>query len=137
MQYRMDHMVLHVDDVEKMMAFYTEILMMPAERLEEYWAGQVAFISVRLNQDTIIDLFPKKLWQEIGKSAGEIGNLNHFCVVLEKSDWEALAEERTACAPEQGQLDMLAAVITPAGQEEEKPRSRFNPASLASLNRDD
>jgi len=51
--------------------------------------------------------------------------------------WEALAEERTACAPEKGQLDMLSAVIAPADSDEEKPRSRFNPASLASLNKDD
>jgi len=92
MQYRMDHIVLNVDDDEKMIAFYTDILMMPAERLEEYRSGRVAFASVRLNRDTIIDLFPKKLWQESGKSAGEIGNLNHFCVVLEKSDWDALTD---------------------------------------------
>lgn len=52
-------------------------------------------------------------------------------------DWEALAEERTACAPEKGQLDMLSAVIAPAGKDEEEPRTRFNPASLASLNKDD
>ena len=90
MQYRMDHIVLNVDDDEKMISFYTDILMMPAERLEEYRAGRVPFASVRLNRDTIIDLFPKKLWQEGGKSAGGIGNLNHFCVVLEKIDWDAL-----------------------------------------------
>ena len=90
MQFQMDHIVLNIEDDETMIAFYTDIMMMPAERLAEYRAGKVPFASVRLNADTIIDLFPKSLWQKSGGEKGGIGNLNHFCVVLEKSDWDML-----------------------------------------------
>ena len=41
-----------------------KILMLPAERLEDYRAGNAPFPSVRINQDTVIDLFPKKLWEQ-------------------------------------------------------------------------
>ena len=62
MQCLMDHIVLNVEDEEKMIAFYSEVLELVPERLEEYRAGDVPFPSVRLNSDTIIDLFPKRIW---------------------------------------------------------------------------
>ena len=43
----MDHIVLNVEDDEKMIAFYSEVLMFPTERVEEYRAGKVPFPSVR------------------------------------------------------------------------------------------
>ncbi len=60
MQCTVDHIVLNVEDDEKMMDFYSKVLMLEAERLQEYRAGMVPFPSVRLNSDTIIDLFPKR-----------------------------------------------------------------------------
>ena len=59
----LDHIVLNVEDDERMISFYANILMMPTERLDAYRAGKVPFPSVRINRHTIIDLFPKKLWQ--------------------------------------------------------------------------
>ena len=59
----MGHIVLNVNDDEQMIAFYTNVLMLAPERLEEYRAGDAPFPSVRLNSDTIMDLFPKKMWQ--------------------------------------------------------------------------
>ncbi len=64
MQCMMDHIVLNVEDDEKMIAFYSKVLMLSTERLDEYRAGNVPFPSVRLNSDMIIDLFPKKMWQK-------------------------------------------------------------------------
>ena len=90
MQYLMDHIVLNVEDDEIMIAFYSKILMLSAERLEEYRAGKVPFPSVRLNSETIIDLFPKKLWQKSSMTATGHDNLNHFCIAMSKETWEAL-----------------------------------------------
>lgn len=92
MQCRMDHIVLNVVDDEKMIAFYSEALMLPTERLDEYRSGKVPFPSVRLNEDTIIDLFPKKLWQESARTGEGRENLNHFCMALSKEDWQGLLE---------------------------------------------
>jgi catechol 2,3-dioxygenase-like lactoylglutathione lyase family enzyme len=92
----MDHIVLNVDDDEKMIAFYSEVLQLPTERLEEYRFGDVLFPSLRLNAHTIIDLFPKKLWQKTALPGSCRENLNHFCLTVSKVDWDALAERLKA-----------------------------------------
>jgi catechol 2,3-dioxygenase-like lactoylglutathione lyase family enzyme len=96
MQCLMDHIVLNVEDDEKMIAFYSKVLMFAPERLEEYRAGDVPFPSVRLNSDTIIDLFPKKMWQKSARAAQGRENLNHFCIALSKGTWEKLLERLQA-----------------------------------------
>ncbi|MEH0019688.1 MAG: VOC family protein [Desulfobacter sp.] len=91
MECLMDHIVLNVEDVEKMAAFYSQVLMLETERLSAYREGKVPFPSVRMNPDTIIDLFPKDLWQQEGDAPGPgRENLNHFCLAMEKDAWEAL-----------------------------------------------
>ena len=96
MQCLMDHIVLNVEDDEKMIAFYSKVLMFGPERLEEYRAGDVPFPSVRLNSDTIIDLFPKKMRQKSALAAQGRENLNHFCIALSKGTWEKLLERLQA-----------------------------------------
>jgi catechol 2,3-dioxygenase-like lactoylglutathione lyase family enzyme len=90
MQCVLDHIVINVQDDEKMIEFYSNILMLQGERLEEYRAGNVPFPSVRLNAGTIIDLFPKKLWAHSTPDGQGRENMNHFCLALSKSDWEQL-----------------------------------------------
>jgi catechol 2,3-dioxygenase-like lactoylglutathione lyase family enzyme len=90
MQCLMDHIVLNVEDDEKMIAFYSNVLMFPTERLEQYRAGKVPFPSVRLNADTIIDLFPKKLWEKSIRAGSSRENLNHFCIAVSRKTWEDL-----------------------------------------------
>ncbi|MBI5248641.1 MAG: VOC family protein [Desulfomonile tiedjei] len=92
----MDHIVLNVEDDEKMIAFYSKVLLLPTERLEEYRAGDVSFPSLRLNADTIIDLFPKKLWQKTAQRGEGRENLNHFCIAVSKAEWDALAQRLEA-----------------------------------------
>ena len=92
----MDHIVLNVEDEEKMLAYYSEVLMLAPERVEEYQAGDVPFPSVRLNADTVIDLFPKKLWQKSAAAAKGRENLNHFCIASTKEAWQDLSERLKA-----------------------------------------
>lgn len=86
----MDHIVLNMEDDEKMIDFYTNVLMLEPERLQEYLAGMVPFPSVRLSSETIIDLFPKKLWLKNSTTGEGRTNLNHFCISLSKETWEDL-----------------------------------------------
>jgi catechol 2,3-dioxygenase-like lactoylglutathione lyase family enzyme len=86
----MDHIVLNVEDDGKMIAFYSKVLLFVPERVEEYRAGEVPFPSVRLNPDTIIDLFPKEMWQKTARSRQVRENLNHFCIALSKEEWKDL-----------------------------------------------
>ncbi len=96
MECLMDHIVLNVEDDEKMIGFYVEVLMLAPERLEEYRTGDVPFPSVRLNSNTVIDLFPKKLWQKEGCSGQSRTNLNHFCIALSKEMWSDLLKRLKA-----------------------------------------
>ncbi|WP_028580824.1 VOC family protein [Desulfogranum japonicum] len=92
MEARMDHIVLNMENDEAMITFYTEVMEFSPERLAAYYAGEVPFPSVRLNKDTIIDLFPRRMWSKDKNITGCQGHLNHFCVALEKDDWEKLQE---------------------------------------------
>jgi catechol 2,3-dioxygenase-like lactoylglutathione lyase family enzyme len=56
----LDHIVLNVGDIDRSVKFYTEVLNLKPERLEEFREGKVGFPSVRINADTIIDLFPRR-----------------------------------------------------------------------------
>ena len=69
---------------------------MPAERLQEYRAGNVPFPSVRLNSNTIVDLFPKKMWQKSAQAGQGRENLNHFCISLNKEEWDNLIKRLEA-----------------------------------------
>jgi catechol 2,3-dioxygenase-like lactoylglutathione lyase family enzyme len=81
----MDHIVLNTPDVERSLAFYTGVLGLPGERVEEFRRGEVGFPSVRISADTLIDLSPTKEAPVDGAR-----NLNHFCLVAEAVDFDDL-----------------------------------------------
>lgn len=81
----MDHIVLNVSDIDRALTFYCDILGLPGERVEDYRAGRVRFPSVRINEGTIIDLFPPEFHNKVlGEGFAE--NLNHLCLTLENED---------------------------------------------------
>ena len=83
----MDHIVLRNKDVEVSLRFYTEVLGLQAERVEQWRAGEIRFPSARINADTLIDFF--------GSDQGPIDregikNQDHFCMVIEPTDMDEL-----------------------------------------------
>ena len=86
----MDHIVLNVKNMDAMLNFYTNVLMLVAERLEAYRGGQAPFPSVRIDPHTIIDLFPENLWRRNAAGGKGAVNLNHFCLAMDKRSWDAL-----------------------------------------------
>ncbi len=85
----LDHIVLRVKDVETSLRFYTQVLGLPAERVEQWRAGEIRFPSARLNADTIIDFFGSDQ-KPIGREGAK--NQDHFCMVIEPTDMDELAE---------------------------------------------
>jgi len=77
-----DHIVLRCADVETSLAFYCDELGLEPERVEEWRRGEVLFPSVRIDAATLIDLFGA---ERDGR------NLDHFCLVIEPTDLDALA----------------------------------------------
>ena len=76
-----DHIVLNVADVERSLQFYSDDLGLEGLRVEPWRRGEVPFPSVRVNEVTIIDLLD-------ASRQGE--NADHFCLVVEVTDFEAL-----------------------------------------------
>jgi catechol 2,3-dioxygenase-like lactoylglutathione lyase family enzyme len=69
------------------------VLELKPERLDEFRAGKVGFPSVRINADTVIDLFPVKAGRTRQDDAEKpAGNLNHFCMVIGKEDFSGIGD---------------------------------------------
>ena len=83
----MDHIVLRTRDVEESLRFYTEVLGLQPERVEQWRAGQVRFPSARLNPDTIIDFFGS---DQTTPGKDDPKNQDHFCMVIEPTDMDEL-----------------------------------------------
>jgi catechol 2,3-dioxygenase-like lactoylglutathione lyase family enzyme len=78
----LDHLVLNVADAERSLGWYTVLLGLSAERVDEWRAGQVPFPSVRVSEGCIIDLF------ELDRT-GE--NVDHLCLAVDRADVDAVA----------------------------------------------
>ena len=78
----LDHLVLNCADVEASLRWYSEELGLEPVRVDEWRGGSAPFPSVRIDPQTIIDLFP----------APRSGvNVDHLCVVVDPVDLGALA----------------------------------------------
>ena len=88
----MDHIVINALEVEVMVGFYVEVLGLAPERVEAYRQGEAPFPSVRLNEETIIDVFPREMWAGPGIAGPGRENMNHFCLTVTRTDWEALRD---------------------------------------------
>jgi len=70
----LDHVVLLTPDVERSLAWWSGVLGLEGERVDEWRSGSAPFPSVRIDPATIIDLFA-------GERNGR--NVDHLCVVIE------------------------------------------------------
>ena len=89
---QLDHIVLNVTDIDRSLKFYIDVLGLQAERLDEFKAGKVGFPSVRINGDTIIDLFPTRAENAVNQGDKRPGNLNHFCMVVDRQDFSGIVD---------------------------------------------
>ena len=84
----LDHVVLRCADIEASLAFYCDELGLEPDRVDEWRRGETFFPSVRIDATTLIDLFPAPT-DAPGGAAGR--NMEHFCLVVEPADLDALA----------------------------------------------
>jgi catechol 2,3-dioxygenase-like lactoylglutathione lyase family enzyme len=87
----LDHVVLRCAHIETSVAFYCDELGLAPDRVEEWRRGEAPFPSVRIDATTLIDLFPAPPGHTAGPAANG-RNMEHFCLVIEPSDLDALAE---------------------------------------------
>lgn len=92
MKTALDHIVLNVRDARAAVDFYGRIMGLEIERLDKFEHGIVPYPSVRINDETLIDLFPPKMWRgETGENVSvSKPNLHHFCLTLSEHEWKEL-----------------------------------------------
>jgi glyoxylase I family protein len=77
-----DHLVLVSPDPERLVAWYCDELGLAPERLDEWRAKQVPFVSLRVSPTFLIDILE-------GTRTGE--NVNHVAFVVADTDLDELA----------------------------------------------
>ena len=80
--HELDHIVLNVSDVERSLAWYTGLLGLAGERVDEWRTGDAPFPSVRVSEGCIFDLFASE-------RTGE--NVDHLGLVVDPADVDAIA----------------------------------------------
>jgi glyoxylase I family protein len=92
---RLDHIALWVDDPLKSVAFFVEVVGLTAVHVDEYRDKQVLYPSVRVSEDSLIDLVPKSAVPMIEAMPGARGTaghiVNHVCLAMTKAEFDALA----------------------------------------------
>ena len=82
--YGIDHVVINVADTERAMCWYRDRLGFEPERYEEWKSGEAPFLSMRVNDTTVIDLLETE-------RTGE--NVDHISFYIEGSFAELLSYE--------------------------------------------
>lgn len=93
-----DHIVLWVDDAERSLKFYVDVLGFEPVRAEEFHAGKARFPSVRINERTVFDIMNRSellsLVQDFTGGGDGIGGapINHICLSMSASEYTAISE---------------------------------------------
>lgn len=91
---RLDHVVLWTKDPRAAMDFYTRVVGLAPVRFDEFEAGEAPFPSVRISEDSIIDLLPVANaagTESLTRADGSAGHrVNHVCLAMSKSEYDAL-----------------------------------------------
>jgi len=95
MDARIDHVVLWVDDPSSTAEFYQRVVGLTAVRLEAFRAGAAPFPSLRVNDESIIDLMARGAAPAVDAMVGNTGPgsghpVNHVCLALTRADFESL-----------------------------------------------
>ena len=83
---RLDHIVLKVQDQEKSLRFYGDILGLGLIRVQEWRNGNAPFPSIRIGEGALIDLVqrPEGILESHDDNPR---NLDHFCMEIEVRQW--------------------------------------------------
>jgi len=90
----LDHVVLVVNDVETTMAWYQRHLGLEGVRIDEWRNKSAPFPSLRITDDTIIDLIPGH--------DGHRGHIDHLCFVVSAPDLAAMRADPELTVIEEG-----------------------------------
>jgi glyoxylase I family protein len=82
---RLDHIVLWTKDPRAAMDFYSRVVGLTPLRFSEFEAGEAPFPSMRVCEDSIIDLMPTEMAADSARYP-----VDHICLAMSKSEYDAL-----------------------------------------------
>jgi catechol 2,3-dioxygenase-like lactoylglutathione lyase family enzyme len=88
----LDHIVLVVADVERTLAWYQRHAGLTGVRVEAWRRGEVFFPSLRVDEQTIIDVLPRDP-ARVSSDPDAQRNLDHVCFVVDTGDLATLGED--------------------------------------------
>ncbi|MFE3929300.1 MULTISPECIES: VOC family protein [Streptomyces] len=93
---RLDHIVLWVSDPIAAAHFYEKAVGLQPVRLAEFSAGEAPFPSVRVSEETILDLMPRSKADRMTMLPGAADSsghpVNHVCLALSADTFDALLD---------------------------------------------
>ncbi|MEU0617542.1 VOC family protein [Streptomyces albogriseolus] len=93
---RLDHIVLWVSDPVAAAHFYEKAVGLQPVRLAEFSAGEAPFPSVRVSEETILDLMPRSKADRMTMLPGAADSsghpVNHVCLALSADTFDALLD---------------------------------------------
>lgn len=99
MRRTLDHVVIWVADPLRSVEFFEAVVGFPGVRVEEFRAGEAPFPSVRISDETIIDLMPRAFAPQMNALSGaadpaladSAGHpVHHICFATGEQEFEAL-----------------------------------------------
>ena len=101
MRGHVDHVVIWVTDARRAIDFFEKVVGLEGVRVEDFLAGKVPFASVRLSEDTLLDLDARddgraaqrgrhKISPVVATSAGH--RVHHVCLAMARAEYDALRE---------------------------------------------
>ena len=94
MDAKLDHVVLWTDDPLRAVEFYEQVVGLTPVRVEEFRAGQAPFPSVRVSNESIIDLMARAaapMIDAMSRAEASAGHrVNHVCLSMSKAEFNAL-----------------------------------------------
>jgi glyoxylase I family protein len=86
MEARIDHVVLWVTDPLRSLTFFEQVVGLSSVRAQEFRDGTAPFPSVRVSEDSIMDLMPRVAAPIVDTMVGAPGSaghpVNHVCLAL-------------------------------------------------------
>ncbi|MEV0623192.1 VOC family protein [Nonomuraea sp. NPDC050404] len=94
MRARFDHLVCWVSDQLRALEFYEQVVGLPGVRGEEFREGKASFPSVRVSDDSILDLMAYEASRGVDEGTGVKGSaghpVNHFCLSVDREEFGEL-----------------------------------------------
>ncbi|MEU6715881.1 VOC family protein [Nonomuraea sp. NPDC046802] len=94
MDVRLDHLVIWVSDQLESLRFYEQVVGLPGVRREEFVDGKAGFPSVRISEETVLDLMAYDMIRGVDEGTGVRGSaghpVNHLCLAVNKEEFDAL-----------------------------------------------